>query len=118
MAKVFTVADLRKKSYEMYCLFWMLSHDYGLPNLLNALDEQVNEAEDANINPSIAFLGFEDVGFHGELWACFDEFMEYEYQDTEYMEMLLGLSPIKEIWLKLYHEDILAGRETKSNQIS
>jgi hypothetical protein len=54
----------------------------------------------------MAFQEFEDAGFHGELWVCFDEFMDCEYQDEDFMEMLLGLSPMKDIWLKLYHKDI------------
>ncbi len=30
-----------------------------------------------------------DVGFGGEIWACFDEFVWAEYLDADYMERIL-----------------------------
>ncbi len=38
---------------------------------------------------------WENDGYHGSLYVCFEEFLDNEYQDREYMESLLrdGRSP-------------------------
>lgn len=79
--------NIRKKSYELYKLDWMASHGYSLQDVAVELanlagfgvpqDELLNE--------------FEQDGFvGGEIYASYDEFVDNEYLDMEYMRSLLS----------------------------
>lgn len=78
---------IREHSYELYKLDWMASHGYTLQDVADALatlagfgvpqDELLNE--------------FEQDGFDGgEIYASFDEFVDNEYKDMDYMRSLLS----------------------------
>ena len=79
--------DIRKKSYELYKLDWMASHGYSLQDiaveLANLADEGVSSEE--------LLSEFEQNGFSGgEIYVSYDEFIDNEYQDMEYMKSLLS----------------------------
>ena len=82
----------RKRAYEAYKLDWMIQHGYTLADLIKELKSCVEEVdEDEFIDLNTIFEGWEyDYGFHSEIWACYDEFCENEYQDKEYIKQLLG----------------------------
>lgn len=96
---------LHETLYEAYRVQWMLTHGFGLSSLLNELDDLVKENEDANITPKMAFQEFEDIGFNGQLWVCFDEFMQNEYQDRTYIENLINTIPFSNYWYLIYQEE-------------
>ena len=80
--------DITKIAYEKYRLDWMIAHGHSITELLRELELMRQE------DPERSLLAlFEDweygFGFGGEVWACYDEFMETEYLDTEYMKALL-----------------------------
>lgn len=44
----------------------------------------------------------EDLGYQGQLYACYDEFLETEYFDVDYVRTLLDNDRL----INLYHEDL------------
>ena len=86
--------DINDIAYEKYKLDWMMSHGYTLVDLA----AQIRDVQE--VNPNINAIGalFEwenDLGFDGEIWACYDEFMDSEFLDKEYMAMILGCDEYK-----------------------
>lgn len=78
-------------AYEKYKLDWMISHSYTLYDLAIALEDKRDEMPHEKISTILSEWEDHD-GFGGcEIWACFDEFMECEYQDSEYMQNILTL---------------------------
>lgn len=83
--------DIKEKAYSKYQLDWMRAHGKSLDDLVKCMTEHWKDAEESRtFTPMHAFSHVEDAGFSGELWACFDEFLETEYQDKEYMSGLLN----------------------------
>lgn len=80
---------IQQIAYEKYQLDWMLRHGYSLQDLMQELHEYQCGSEDSKIVPAIFNDWQKDSGFHGELWACFDEFCETEYRDSQYIKFLL-----------------------------
>ena len=86
--------NIRNIAYSKYQLHWMLDHGYSIMDLVVALRQrQTEDPEDFDqLSYPIDCLfeeWEEDSGFNGELWVCFDEFCEEEYEDAEYMRTLL-----------------------------
>lgn len=83
-----TDMDIKKIAYEKYKLDWMLKHGYTLTDLMDELNSMQEESEDT---VSQLFIDWEyGFGFRGEIWACFNEFIDNEYQDKGYMKQLLN----------------------------
>jgi hypothetical protein len=80
--------DITEIAYEKYRLDWMLSHGYTLVDLIAEL-EKMREEESTTSLQSL----FEDweygFGFNSEIWVCYEEFMDNEFWDDEYMCELL-----------------------------
>ena len=75
------------KEYEKYRLEWMLSHGYSLSDLINRLEVYMFDNTDPNDTLNDIFDKWEyDSGFNGELWACYDEWLENEgsYYDNHW----------------------------------
>ena len=69
--------------YQKYQLQWMIAHGYSLQNLIDELTRfQYDDPEDSDrISTPISelFADWEqDVGFGSEIWACEEEWREYE----------------------------------------
>lgn len=80
--------DIVKIAYEKYKLDWMIGHGHTLEELmheLNLMQEEENSSTVSSLYKDWEY-GF---GFGGEIWACHDEFMEYEFSDKDYMKALL-----------------------------
>lgn len=81
---------IKEKAYQLYKLDWLASHNYTLDDVLKKVWTIINHI-DFNIEVETDLMdAFEEVGFNGEIYACFDEFIDSEYQDRQYMECLLG----------------------------
>jgi len=96
---------MHKKFYEVYQLEWMKSHGLGLPALLNELSAIVKKADDANLSPLMAFQEFEGAGFNGQLWSCFDEFMQNDYQNDAFIKTILNTLPFSDYWYLIYQRE-------------
>ena len=71
---------LAKQTYELYKKDWCDSRGYNLQDY------------------------DEELGFNGESFACFDEYRETEFQDSEYMKYLLGEKYL--VWLLISLKEI------------
>lgn len=80
--------DIKKIAYEKYRLDWMIAHGHSITMLLRELENMRQEDPERNL-----LSLFDDweygFGFGGEVWACYDEFLETEYQNESYMKALL-----------------------------
>lgn len=71
------------KKYEEYILEWMLTHNYTLTDLMRELrDFQYEDPEDSDrISMPIDELfelWVQERGFGGEIWACYEEWLQCE----------------------------------------
>jgi len=84
--------DLAELAYAMYKQDWIDTHT--TPEMrLNAWRDYADYLQDCakyGIQSESYDNWFEEVGFHGFIYACPDEFFNAEYQDAGYMERLLG----------------------------
>ncbi len=89
-------------AYELYKVDWMRSisakrQAKALKNWYKETDEE--EREDYTFEDYL-----DEVGFDGEIYACYDEFLDNEYQDEEYMQKLLGSKKLFAEYLKSLEE--------------
>jgi hypothetical protein len=81
--------NIKQIAYEKYKLDWLLKHGYTLADLISELDS-MQEADPCE-SISRLFNDWEsDFGFSSEIWACYQEFLDNEYQDEGYMRQLLN----------------------------
>jgi len=76
--------------YELYKMDWCKSNI--TPDI--QMDAYKNYMEDMVENPfaenAYSFQDYlDEFGFNGQVYACYDEFMDNEYQDIDYMKALL-----------------------------
>ncbi|MBO5435918.1 hypothetical protein J6A31_09000 [bacterium] len=83
-------------AYELYKQEWIDSHTTP-ERRLNVLREFYKDDDYTDFDEYI-----NDVGYNGELYASFDEFMDNEYEDASIMEELLKDKDL----IQAYHEDI------------
>ena len=80
--------EIVKIAYEKYKLDWMISHGHTLEELMHELNIMQKEENSSTISSL-----YEDweygFGFGGEIWACYDEFIECEFFDIDYMKNIL-----------------------------
>lgn len=90
------IMKTRKELYRLYQLDWMMSHGYSVYDIIkecnNELYEFVADGTTLEDDPNPE-LDFENSGFEGSLWVCFDEFLHAEYLDEKYMAELMDHSP-------------------------
>lgn len=96
----------QEKCYELYKIDWIQSHilsdrffekyqQYVLDYQWDLLDGWDMDYWTEN-KPSFDEWLFEN-GFDGEIYVCFNEFIEYEYLDENYMKELLTSNKSKDI---------------------
>lgn len=79
---------IQETAYEKYRLSWMLSHGFTLSDLLREL--YTYQGDVFAPLPELFSEWEADEGFSsGSIWACFDEFLNAEYQDESFMKTLL-----------------------------
>jgi hypothetical protein len=78
-------------AYEKYKLHWMLSHGHTLKELMEELDFVQKYCAGRTVSEMFDILVC-DSGLNGEMWVCYEEFMECEFMDEEYMENILTLN--------------------------
>ena len=88
--------DLHEKAYLRYQMHWMLTHGITMDDISETVADW-DKAHDYNKSFS---KYVEEHGFwNGSLWACFDEFMDAEYKDKDYMKFLLSAEDFQ-LWLE------------------
>jgi len=80
--------DITKIAYEKYKLDWMIGHGHTLEELMCELD--LMQEEEDSLTVSTLYKDWEyGFGFGNEIWASYDEFMDYCFSDKKYMKALL-----------------------------
>ena len=100
--------NIKEIAYERYKLDWLLNHGYTLTDLMNELDKMQEESPDGRV--SQLFTDWEyGFGFGSEVWACYEEFLDNEYQDIFYMAHLLSVEESVEYRKDIedYEEDLI-----------
>jgi len=91
--------NISQYAYELYKIDWEQSHNISGKRKLEAYREYTQLCLEEEADPltmqysSLSYSTFEDFleehGYHGELYVCYDEFLNAEYLDDGYMEYLL-----------------------------
>lgn len=88
-----SMRNIQTVAYEKYKLAWMLRLGFTLDNIIKGLSEQQKVSEEVGEKADLAdsFKNWEmDTGFAGgSIWVCFDEFLENEYRNKEFMQSIL-----------------------------
>lgn len=79
---------IKQMAYKKYKLDWMLQHGYTLEHLVEEVTDYMDEV--GWPFKETYKLWERDCGFDGEIWVCYDEFLDNEYQDVGYMKELLN----------------------------
>lgn len=86
---------IRRKAYERYQLAWMIQHGFSLRELFSSLGELEQEVDDKLPAKTLFEIWESDRGFGGELYVCFEEFVNCEYSDKDKMQKLLNSEEYK-----------------------
>lgn len=93
--------NIKKLSYELYKVDWKKAHgitsEREMKEIKNYYIDLIDSGAEYTFNDYI-----EEFGYDGELYACYEEFLDCEYEDTEYMKALLSDKSL----IKQYLEDI------------
>lgn len=97
------VEMISKYAYELYKIDWKRSHRITEEKEIDSIRRYYNmlEEDDADMDYTYEEY-FEEFGYQGELYACYEEFLDNEYLDAEYVEGLLESKRL----IALYHKDI------------
>ena len=75
---------MARKAYEGFQLIWMQTHGYSMQDLISQLEAVRQDLLDEDASIQTVFEYWEDnVGFGGEIWPCFDEYLDNEYKTIE-----------------------------------
>lgn len=81
---------IQEKAYAKYQLMWMLDHGHSLKDIYGILKEAEENCIAEEDFISFAWEYFMEHGFDGEIFACYEEFLDREYMDVEKMIHLLS----------------------------
>ena len=104
------MAKIKEVAYRKYQLDWMMTHGYTVNDVIDQLEnaakqsfdeEDVNEhiQDHAGITRLFDQAGdifLYETGFDGSMWVCYQEFLDAEFLDAEYMKELLSSSEYEE----------------------
>jgi len=117
-----TEEQMKKRLYELYQLDWMMIHGYSLTDLMDSMTtipeyhdgnisdyyEHEEDTESAGMRADIKGIfkswEFDSDAFHGECWACFNEFCSTELTDIGYIKGLLDRVPWEEDLRDAYNQ--------------
>ena len=81
---------LQKDAYEKFKMHWLMSHGITFQTIVSAFSEYLTDCcveasengmdLETYLNDSYFESWLEEKGFHGELWPCFEEWLENEWQ--------------------------------------
>lgn len=95
--------------YELYKQDWIKSHVHErtqketLKRYRNTAKQIIEDDIDTKIPTFDEYVEYN--GYCNSIYACYDEFIDYEYNDGDYIAELLGNDPTM---IKLYEESLNA----------
>lgn len=93
------ISNISELAYELYKIDWMrrISPERQMDSIKDYYDDKRMDPDDDSDYDDVLF----EFGFDGEFYVCFEEFLDNEYRDKDYMKSLLNEDQYKE-----YLEDI------------
>lgn len=88
-------------AYEKYKTDWLVRQEYDMADLVNEVVNYIGEMETRPKDPLV--LWEQESGFAGTLYAGYEEFLENEFKDEDYMRQLLTVDEFIE-WMEYWHE--------------
>lgn len=80
--------NIREKAYERFKLWWTLTHGYTIKELGALVYNHIEACKNDYTGTLDEYI--QETGFAGaNIWPCFNEFMDCEYQDANLMYLLL-----------------------------
>lgn len=93
---------IRELCYELYKVDWKHSHMITAQIEMDNLVDYYKCVSDGNFEKYTYNDYLEDFGYQGQIYVCYDEFLDTEYCDVDYMRTLLDDDEL----INLYHEDL------------
>ena len=94
--------DIKKIAYELYKLDWLLTHKKSLEKLKRYYTEelQARSCDETIEYPPISFAEYMNSfdEYNDECYVCYNEFLDYEYQDKEYIKELFSAAMLDDIY--------------------
>lgn len=99
--RIMEKAGFIEKVYGKYQLVWMIDHGYSLYDIFQVFFKAEDVCKQYNITDTEGVLlaakdYFMENGFNGELFNCYDDFVENEFMDVAYMYRLLSKAEFME----------------------
>lgn len=92
---------ISKLCYELYKIDWKHSHmitaEREMDSIKNHYEDLVDDETEYSYNDYL-----EEFGYDGELYVCYEEFLDAEYMDEDYICSLLD----NEKLIAMYRKDI------------
>lgn len=82
--------DISELSYKLYQSDWK-QHHVAPEEERETIKDWYEEGEGEAFSDYLS-----ERGYHGHLYACYEEFLENEFRDRDYIEGLLGRGSLKE----------------------
>lgn len=85
--------------YELYKMNWLkdnITPNIQMDTYKTYIESIIDDPENKDIYTFKDFVW--DFGFNGMIYACYDEFMDSEYQNVEFMKALLGNARLIQIY--------------------
>lgn len=96
--------DIKEFCYELYKLNWKKDHNITLEMVSDAIKKYQTLILAGEFCSDYTFEEYlEEYGFAGEIYVCFDEFLDNEYLEEEYICNLLGSKNLIDLYLKDIH---------------
>ena len=93
------IKEVRKEAYRLYQLDWMMRQGYSLNDIFEicregAVEMAIDGTMDPDMNGAMNQIEdyYEEQGFNGSMYVCFNEFLENEYLTRLYIVGLLSKS--------------------------
>lgn len=91
--------DISKLAYELYKIDWKKAH-WITPEIEKDSLKNYYECL-VDFDDSYLYKNYiEEFGYNGELYVCFEEFLDCEYQDKDYIRELFDNEKLFEEYLK------------------
>lgn len=91
---------ISKLCYELYKVDWEHSHMITKEREMDSIKDYYEGLIEDSVYTYNDYL--EEFGYDGELYAFYEEFLEAEYQDEDYMCSLLNNDSL----IAIYYEDV------------
>lgn len=93
--------NIKKIAYELYKIDW--KHTHITPETeMNSLRDYVLISSFYGQSDYTYEDYLQDTGYNGELYVCFDEFVDNEYQDKDYIIHLLRSDQLISLYLNFF----------------